>query len=141
MGLASIPLSRFELLYHIHRFLSCASLPPFFDLPTGLRLGGPIPLAANRPLLFGLRGANLQCAFPSAEYPTTSGRKPGRKTSPFEPGPSAHVVVELLLGLCLLRSCRRTVALTEALAASAISPLDKTRSQIIAPAVAAHQFL
>src|SRR5208282_3139858 len=81
-----------------------------------------------------------KCAFPSAEHLTTSWRKPARETSPFEPGPSAHIVVELFLGLCLLRSCRRTVALTEALPASGISPLDKTRSQIIAPAVAANQF-
>jgi hypothetical protein len=49
--------------------------------------------------------------------------------------------VKLLLGLSLLRLCRRPIAFTKTLAASAIPPLDETRSQIIAPAVAANEFL
>jgi len=61
--------------------------------------------------------------------------------SPFEPGPSSHVVVKLLLDLRLPRPCRRPIAFTETLAASAIPPLDETRSQVIAPAIAANQFV
>jgi len=61
--------------------------------------------------------------------------------SPFEPGPSSHVVGKLLLGLRLPRACRRSIAFAKTFAASAIPPLDETRSQIIAPAVAANQFL
>ena len=48
--------------------------------------------------------------------------------SPFEPGPSSHVAVKLFLDLRLPRPCRRPIAFTETLAASANPPLDKTRS-------------
>ena len=61
--------------------------------------------------------------------------------SPFEPGPSSHGVVELFLDLRLTRPCRRSIAFTETLAASAIPPLDEARSQVIAPAIAANQFV
>src|SRR6266852_6775394 len=61
--------------------------------------------------------------------------------SPFEPGPSSHVVVKLFLELRLSRPCRRSIAFTKTVAASAITPLDKTRGQVIAPAIAANQFV
>jgi hypothetical protein len=60
--------------------------------------------------------------------------------SPFELGPSSHVVVKLFLDLRLPRPCRKPIAFTETLAASAIPPLDETRSQVVAPAIAANQF-
>ena len=61
--------------------------------------------------------------------------------SSLEPGPSSHVVAKLLLDLRLLRPYRRSIAFTETLAASAIPPLDETRSQVVAPAIAANQFV
>src|ERR1019366_790523 len=61
--------------------------------------------------------------------------------SPFEPGPLYHVVAKLLFDLRLTRPCRRPIAFTETLAASAIPPLDETRSQVIAPAIAADQLV
>ena len=60
--------------------------------------------------------------------------------SPFEPGHSSEVVFELFLDLRLLRPGRRPIAFTETLAASPIPPLDETRGQVIAPAIAATQF-
>ena len=71
------------------------------------------------------------------EYMVVTAKGP----SPFEPGPHPQVVVELFLDLRLPRPCRRPIAFTETLAASAIPPLDETRSQVIAPAIAANQFL
>jgi hypothetical protein len=50
------------------------------------------------------------------------------------------MVMKLLLDLSLLRLCRRAIAFTETLAASAIAALDETRRQVIAPAIAANQF-
>ena len=66
-------------------------------------------------------------------------RKGGRAL--FEPGPSSHVVAKLLLDLRLPRPCRRPIAFTETLAASAVPPLDETRSQVVAPAIAANQLV
>ena len=65
----------------------------------------------------------------------------GTGPSPFEPGPSSQGVAKLLLDLRLPRPCHRPIAFTETLAASAIPPLDETRSQVIAPAVAANQLV
>src|ERR1700722_17092110 len=48
--------------------------------------------------------------------------------SSFEPSPSSHVAAKLLLDLRLPRPCGRSITFTETLAASAIPPLDKTRS-------------
>jgi hypothetical protein len=56
------------------------------------------------------------------------------------PVPSSPVVVKLTLDPRLPRSCRRPIAFAETLAASAIPSLDETRSQVIAPAIAAEQF-
>jgi hypothetical protein len=56
--------------------------------------------------------------------------------SPFELGPSYLVVAKLLLDLRLPSPCRRPIAFTETLAASAIPPLDETRGQVVAPAIA-----
>jgi len=50
------------------------------------------------------------------------------RPSPFEPGSSSHVVAKLLLDLRLPRLWRRPIAFTKTLAASAIPPLDETRS-------------
>src|ERR1700730_14373071 len=61
--------------------------------------------------------------------------------SSFEPGHSSEVVFELFLDLRLPRPGRRSIAFTETLAASPIPPLDETGSQVIAPAIAADQFL
>ena len=64
--------------------------------------------------------------------------KKGRTLS--SPAPS-HVVLKLFPDLRLPRPCRRPIAFTETLAASAIPPLDETRSQVIVPAIAANQFV
>src|SRR5260221_5742673 len=68
----------------------------------------------------------------------------GRKRkgpSPLEPGPSSEVGLELFVDLRLRRRGGRSITFTEALAASLIAPLDETGSQVIAPAIAADQFL
>jgi len=57
------------------------------------------------------------------------------------PAPHLQVVLELFLDLRLGRPCGRSVAFTKTLAASAIPPLDETRSKIIAPTIAANQFV
>jgi hypothetical protein len=82
-----------------------------------------------------LKGYRFRSASPPDEALNEKG------PNPFEPGPSSHVVVELLLDLRLPRLCRRPIAFTETLAASAIPPLDETRSQVIAPAIAANQLV
>ena len=64
-----------------------------------------------------------------------------KRAEPFQPRPSSHVVAKLLLDLRLPRPCRRAIAFTETLAASAIPPLDETRSQVVAPAIAANQLV
>jgi hypothetical protein len=64
-----------------------------------------------------------------------------KRPEPFEPRPSSHIVTRLLLNLRLPCRCRRPIAFTETLAAAASPPLDKTRSQIVALAIAANQFL
>jgi hypothetical protein len=77
----------------------------------------------------------------AAGLPLENRRNPKRKgPSPFEPGHSSEVVFELFLDLRLPRPGRRPIAFTETLAASPIPPLDETRSQVIAPAIAATQF-
>jgi hypothetical protein len=63
-----------------------------------------------------------------------------KRPSPFEPVPHLNSWTKLLLDLRLPRPCRRAIAFTETLAASAIPPLDETRRQVIAPAIAANQF-
>jgi hypothetical protein len=73
--------------------------------------------------------------------PAWSVAQNGKGPSPFESGPASHIVVKLFLDLRLPRPCRRPIAFTETLAASAIPPLDETRSQVIAPAIAANQFV
>jgi hypothetical protein len=65
----------------------------------------------------------------------------GKGPSPFEPGPSSRVVAKLLLDLRLARLCRRPITFAETLAASAIAPLEETRSQVVAPAIAANQLV
>jgi hypothetical protein len=78
--------------------------------------------------------------FRSASLP---GRSPKRKSGRalFGSGPSPHVVAKLLFDFGLSRPCRRPIAFTEAPAASAIPPLKETRSQVIAAAIAANQFV
>ena len=57
-------------------------------------------------------------------------------------GPAlSHLVAKLLLDLRLPRRRRRPIAFTKALAASPIAPLDETRSQVGAPAIAANQLV
>src|SRR5208337_3142478 len=64
------------------------------------------------------------------------GRSLKRKgPSPFRAQSFPMSVAYLFLDLRLPRPCRRPIALAEAFAASAIPPLDETRSQVIAPAV------
>jgi ATP dependent DNA ligase-like protein len=53
----------------------------------------------------------------------------------------AHFVVKLFLELRLPRPCRRSIAFTKTLTAAAIPPLHETRSQVIAPAIAANQLI
>ena len=53
----------------------------------------------------------------------------------------SQVVVKLFLDLRLPRPCRRPVAFTETLTASAIPALDETRSQVVAPAIPANQIV
>ena len=65
----------------------------------------------------------------------------GKGQNPFEPGPPSRVVVKLFLDLRLPRPCRRAIAFTETLAASAIPPLDETRSQVVAPTIAENQLV
>ena len=66
---------------------------------------------------------------------------PGLRAEPFRARSPSHVVANLLLNLCWPRLCRRPIAFAKTLAASAIAPLDETRRQVIAPAIAANQFL
>jgi hypothetical protein len=47
----------------------------------------------------------------------------------------------LLLDLRLLSPCRRSIALAETFATTAISTLDEAGSQVVAPAIAADKFL
>jgi len=60
--------------------------------------------------------------------------------SPFEPALLLTSWTKLFLGFCLPRLSRLPIAFAKTLAASAVAPLDETRNQIIAPAIAANQF-
>ena len=75
----------------------------------------------------------------SASSPDVALKEKG--PSPFKPGPSSQVAVKLFLDLRLRRPCRRSIAFTKTLAASAIPPLDEARSQVVAPAIAANQLV
>src|ERR1700730_5194500 len=55
------------------------------------------------------------------------------------PAPHLKAWAKLLLDLRLARLCRRPITFAETLAASAIAPLEETRSQVVAPAIAANQ--
>src|ERR1019366_9515547 len=78
---------------------------------------------------------NLSVSVAPRCSPEREGAEPFRARSP------SQVVAKLLLEVRLPLPCRRAIAFTETLAASAIPPLDKTRSQVIAPAIAANQLV
>jgi hypothetical protein len=59
----------------------------------------------------------------------------------FSEPPSFQITAKLLIDLCLPRACGRPVTLTETLAAAAITPFDKTRCEIVAPAITANQLV
>jgi hypothetical protein len=64
-----------------------------------------------------------------------------KEAEPLRAGPSSHVVAKLFLDFRLPCPCRRPIPFTETLAASAIPPFDKTRSQVVASAIAATQLV
>ena len=57
----------------------------------------------------------------------------------FQARPSSQIVAKLLLVPRFPRACRRPIAFTDTLTASAIPPLDETGSQVGTPAIAANQ--
>src|ERR1035437_11010906 len=91
--------------------------------------------AVLREQLIPVSPASLSLAFQALLDPKRNGAEPFRARSP------SHVVANLFLDLRLPRLCHRPIAFTETLAASAIPPLDETRSQVVAPAIAANEFL
>src|ERR1700693_1500137 len=64
-----------------------------------------------------------------------------RGRASFEPSPYHRLVANLLLDLRLAGPCRRSIALAETFAASAISSLDEAGGQVIAAAIAADELL
>jgi len=124
------------------------------------KFNGDLPTNQGRGFQESNSASPAPCVWRTTDFPRISnsphtGRKNGaleearfpdealneKGPSPFEPGPSSHVVVKLLLDFRLPRPCRRPIAFTETLATSAIPPLDETRSQVVAPAIAANQFV
>ena len=85
--------------------------------------GQPILPKRPQPIFAHLNGRSVSFSLAPPRDQALSENGP----SPFEPGPS-HGVAKLLLDLRLPRPCRRPIAFTETLAASAIPPLDETRS-------------
>src|SRR5258708_39271785 len=98
----------------------------------------PLPVSVRTDSLAERGGFDLQHSIGASPlHESLNGKGP----SPFEPGPSSHVVAKLLLDLGLPRPCRRPIAFTETIAASPIPPSDETRSQVLAPAIAANQLV